>query len=47
MIDDLPLAPAVPLFTDLYLRFDDEQAAHDAFQIANSTTAPPAPYNGP
>ena len=34
MIDDLPLAPAVPLFTDLYLRFDDEQAAHDALVAA-------------
>ena len=34
MIDDLPLAPAVPLFTDLYLRFDDEQAAHDALVSA-------------
>ena len=34
MIDDLPLAPAVPLWTDLYLKFDDEQAAHDALVSA-------------
>jgi hypothetical protein len=34
MLDDLPLTPAVPLWTDLYLKFSSEQAAYEQLLAA-------------
>ena len=38
MIDDLPLAPAVPLWTDLFLKFTSEEAAYAALLAAGLLT---------
>jgi len=34
MLDDLPLTPPVPLWTDLYLKFSSEQAAYEQLLAA-------------
>jgi hypothetical protein len=34
LIDDLPLTPPVPLWTDLYLKFSSEQAAYEQLLAA-------------
>ena len=38
MLDDLPLAPPVPSWNDLYLRFDDADAANAALLAAGLLT---------
>ena len=34
MLDDLPLTPPVPLWTDIYLKFSSEQAAYEQLLAA-------------
>jgi len=34
MLDDLPMTPPVPLWTDLYLKFSSEQAAYEQLLAA-------------